>query len=77
MLITEKAAVKLMCLHTKKTQEWHLFPVLQKSSLCLCHFKKEVCAASLKAHLQPALSVQNVKSHQDRPIEKREAENLE
>lgn len=54
-----------------------MFPVLQKSSLCLCHFKKEVCAASLKAHLQPALSVQNVKSHQDRAIEKREAENLE
>lgn len=54
-----------------------MFPVLQRSSLCLFHFEKEVCVASVKAHLQPALLLQNVKSHQDRAKEKREAENLE
>lgn len=54
-----------------------MFPVLQRSSPCLCHFKKEVCVASLKARLQPALSLQNMKSHQHRAKEQREAENLE
>lgn len=44
---------------------------------CLCHFKKEVCVSSLKAHLQPVLSLQNVKSHQHRAKEQRETENLE
>lgn len=50
--------------------------MLHKSSSVLCHFREVVCAASPKACLQSAISLQNVKSHHHRAKEKGEGENL-
>lgn len=53
-----------------------MFPMLHGPSSVLCHFRKEVSAASPKACLQSAISLQNVKSHHHRAKEKREGENM-
>lgn len=71
-----KTAVKLKCLETKRNRSG-ICSLCFRDLHCLCHFKKEVCVSSLKVHLQPVLSLQNVKSHPHRAKEKRETKNLE